>query len=194
MIEVTIASDYRGVKLKEELLRSDDLSKKISFTDIGIDDGSTLDYIDISKKLADNLLFNQNGLATIICGSGHGVAIALNRFTHIRAATCNNVADAINAREKLNANVLCMGSKHVNLDLAADIILAFNGTDFFATKHSECVQKLSSNQTAHHKNGVNLIVRAIIEHQDHILLTTATEDNKNFAQGLFFLPGGACRA
>lgn len=190
MIEVIIASDYRGVKLKEELLSNDELSKKISFTDIGIHDGSKLDYIDISKKLSDNLLFNQNGLATIICGSGQGVAIALNRFTHIRAATCNNVADAINAREKLNANVLCMGSKHVNLELAADIILAFNGADFLAKKHSECVKKLSSNQTVHHKHGVNLIARAIIEYQDHILLTTVTEDNKNFDQGLFFLPGG----
>lgn len=49
---------------------------------------------------------------------------------------------------------------------------------------------LSSNQTVHYQNGVNLIVRAIIEYQDHILLTTTTKDNKNFDQGLFFLPGG----
>lgn len=190
MIEVIISSDYRGVKLKEELLRSSELSEKFSFTDIGIHDGSKLDYIDISKKLSDNILFNQNALATIICRSGQGVAIALNRFTHVRAATCNNVADAINAREKLNANVLCMGSKHVNWGLAADIILAFNSTNFSSKKHSECVRKLSSNQTPHNKNGVNLIVRAIIEYKDHILLTTTTSDNKNFSQGLFFLPGG----
>ncbi len=190
MIEVIIASDYRGIKLKEELLENTELSKEVSFTDIGIDDGSKLDYIDISRKLSDNLLFNLDCLATIICGSGQGVAIALNRFAHIRAATCNNVADAINAREKLNANVLCMGSKYVDLELAIDIILAFNKTKFSSKKHSPCVKKLSSNQTAHNKNGVNLIVRAIIEHQNHILLTTGTIDNKNFVQGLFFLPGG----
>ena len=190
MNKLIIASDYRGVKLKEEILRSNELSNKFDFTDIGIHDGSKLDYIDISKKLSDNLLFNHDSLAIIICGSGQGVAIALNRFTHIRAATCNSIADAINAREKLNANVLCMGSKHLDLALAADIILAFNSTNFFHQKHNECVKKLSLNQTAHNEIGVNLFVRAIIEHQNHILLTTTTADNKNFDQGLFFLPGG----
>lgn len=40
-------------------------------------------------------------------------------------------------------------------------------------------------------SGVNLIVRAIIETQGHILLLTPTEENKEFAAGHnFFLPGG----
>ena len=190
MIEVIIASDYRGVDLKNELLEDCKLTKDISLVDIGIESGSKLDYVDISKTLSDTMLSKPDNFSVILCGSGQGVAIALNRFSHIRAATCNSVADAINAREKLNANVLCMGSKHVNIDLAANIILAFTGTDFLPDKHNECVRKLSSNQTMHHKNSINLIVRAIIEYKDHILLTTATEDNKNFAQGLFFLPGG----
>jgi len=37
---------------------------------------------------------------------------------------------------------------------------------------------------------VNLIVRGIIVHKDHILLTTVTEINVEFNQGLYFLPGG----
>lgn len=190
MINIIIAADYRGVKLKKELLETDALSEKISFSNIGIEQGSTLDYVDISKKLSDTMLMDQNTLAVMICGNGQGIAMALNRFTHLRAAVCNTVADAVNAREKLDANVVCMGSKHVDTNLASEIIRAFTHTDFFAQKHAQCVQKLSAHQTIHHKNGVNLIVRAIIEHKDHILLTTATQDNKNFAQDLFFLPGG----
>ena len=83
-----------------------------------------------------------------------------------------------------------MGSKYVDLDLAKEIIQAFSKTKFLSGKHSDCVKKLAVNQTGHQKDGVNLIVRAIIIHDNHILLTTPTEDNKNFSQGLFFLPGG----
>jgi RpiB/LacA/LacB family sugar-phosphate isomerase len=190
MIDITIASDYVGVDLKEKLLNDSELSKEIRFIDIGIERGSLLDYVDISKKLADSLLFNSDSLGIIICESGHGVAIALNRFTHIRATTCNNIIDAATTREKLNANVLCVGSKCLDLESAKNVIRAFIKTKFLSEKHGICVAKLHTNQTTHHKHGVNLIVRAIITHQDHILLTTTTDDNKNFAPNLFFLPGG----
>jgi ribose 5-phosphate isomerase B len=190
MIDIAIASDYGGVDLKEKLLNDSELSKEIRFIDVDIERGSLLDYVDISKKLADSLLFNSNPLGIIICGSGHGLAIALNRFTHIRATTCNNIIDATTAREKLNANVLCMGSKYLDLDSAKNVINTFIKTKFLSEKHGRCVTKLYTNQTMHHKHGVNLIVRAIIIHQNHILLTTTTDDNKHFAPNLFFLPGG----
>ena len=136
--------------------------------------------------MSDAILFKPDGFAIILCATGHGAVIALNRYAHIRAATCNNINDAINSREKLNANVLCMSSKCVDFNLAKKIINAFVNKSFLPGKHDKCLKKLAANQTAHHKNGVNLITRAIIEHQDHILLTTATIDNKNFAQDLFF--------
>lgn len=185
-----IACDYRGHDLKEQLLNNDSFNKHFDLVDLGIERGSRLDYIDISKTLAESIKLEPDAFGVMICGSGHGVAMALNRFNHIRAATCNNIIDAETVKEKLNANVICMGNKHVDCELAIEIILSFKKTIFRSQKHSECVNKLFSNQTAHHKNGVNLIVRAIIEFQDHILLTTATLENKNFDQGLFFLPGG----
>lgn len=38
--------------------------------------------------------------------------------------------------------------------------------------------------------GVNLIVRAVIVHEGHVLLTTTTKNNTEFASDLYFLPGG----
>lgn len=47
MIEIIVASDYRGVDLKSELLEDCELTKDISLVDIGIESGSKLDYVDI---------------------------------------------------------------------------------------------------------------------------------------------------
>jgi 8-oxo-dGTP diphosphatase len=44
--------------------------------------------------------------------------------------------------------------------------------------------------TNHRNQGINLIVRSLILHDGHILLSTATAENKDFSQGFYFLPGG----
>ena len=186
--KIIYASDYRGIELRKALVQKHNFST-YDFEDLGIEDASTLDYVDISKKLAERLR-NTEDLGVMICGSGQGVAIALNRSTHIRAAMCRNVEDAVQIREKLNANVLCLGSKNTSLDDALLTLEAFSNQNFKGEKHSLCVEKLSVNQTVHADNGINLIVRAIIMQDDYILLTTATKENKNFPSDLFFMPGG----
>jgi RpiB/LacA/LacB family sugar-phosphate isomerase len=186
--KIIYASDYRGIDLRKALVHKHTLST-YGFEDLGIDDGSLLDYVDISKKLAERLR-NTEDIGVMICGSGQGVAIALNRFTHIRAAMCRNIEDVVQVREKLNANVLCLGSKNSSLDEALLMIEAFSKQSFKNEKHASCVEKLLVNQTAHLDKGINLIVRAIIIQDGHVLLTTATKENKNFSSDLFFMPGG----
>ena len=187
--KIIYASDYRGVDLKEKLLVNHDFLD-LDFENIGIDHLSKLDYIDISKRLANKLENQPHALGVIICGSGQGVAIALNRFKHIKAVMCRTVEDAMQTRRKLNANIICLGSKYCSDAQAKEMISAFVSTEFEGGKHLECEQKLAVNQTSHLSNGVNLIVRAIIIHEGHILLTTTTSENYDFAANLFFLPGG----
>lgn len=188
--KVIFASDYRGVALREILVDKFQKLGSYNVIDIGIPSGSLLDYIDISKQLAEELRTNPQAIGVISCGSGQGVAIALNRYTHIRACVCRTLEDALRVREKLNANVICLGSKHNTPEESFLIVETFCNTSFKGGEHEPCVKKLDVNTTQHSKDGVNLIVRAIIIHENHILLTTATESNRDFAQNLYFLPGG----
>lgn len=187
--KIIYAADYRGVELKNKLVQQHNLTD-VEFEDIGIESGSVLDYVDISKKLAEKLRNSPDCLGVIICGSGQGVAIALNRFSHMRAVMCRTVEDALQTREKLNANVVCLGSRYTSEDEARKIIESFINGSFKTERHGACVQKLATNQTGHINEGVNLIVRAIIMHKGHVLLSTATKENSDFPQNLFFLPGG----
>ena len=186
--KLVYASDYRGIELRKALISNHNLSD-FEAENLGISDGSPLDYVDISRMLADRLR-NTNDLGVMICGSGQGVAIALNRFTHIRAVVSRSRENSIETRQKLNANVVCLGSKNSSLEESQDIIEKFVIEEFTSEKHIPCVQKLELSQTKHVDTGINVIVRGIIIHSNHILLTTVTSDNTNFLQNIFFLPGG----
>lgn len=186
--KLVYASDYRGIELRKALIDQHNLSGFES-EDLGIDDDSPLDYVDISRLLADRLR-NTEDIGVMICESGQEVAIALNRFTHIRAIISRSTEDSIQTRQKLNANVVCLGSQNSSLEESQDIIEKFVTENFTGEKHTACVQKLELSQTKHIDTGINVIVRGIIIHNNHILLTTATSDNPNFPPNIFFLPGG----
>lgn len=183
---IFIASDYKGISLRKEILSN----PSYSYEDIGIFDGSPLDYIDVSKELSIKMMQNKSSYGVIICGSGQGVCVALNRYAYIRAVVCKTIEDALNARQKLNANVLCIGSENTTKEQAEQIINAFLETEFKGGKHESCVRKLATHATNHVEKGINIIARAIIIHENHVLFTTVTDENKEFAKNLYFLPGG----
>jgi RpiB/LacA/LacB family sugar-phosphate isomerase len=187
--KLIFACDYNGIELKNSLLEYAKFIN-IEVKDVGIESGSNLDYVDATKLLVNEFQNNVDQLGVIVCGSGQGVAVAANRSPMIRAAMCRTEQDAISVRSKLNANVLCLGSKNSTLSEAIACLKAFLETPFESKKHGQCAGKLTPHLTSHRYDGINVIARAIITHENHILLTTATENNKDFSSDLYFLPGG----
>lgn len=186
--KIIFASDYKGIELRSRLIEHG-RSLDLEIEDIGVKEGSLLDYVDITKQLVEKLS-DQTSIGVLICNDGHGVTMAANKFNVIRAALCRTLEDAKMARCKLNANVLCLESQNSSLDDAVSCFDAYINTPFESEKYEKSVSKLGMYATQHSTSGVNLIVRAIIIHQDHILLSTPTESNKEFAANLYFLPGG----
>jgi RpiB/LacA/LacB family sugar-phosphate isomerase len=188
-MKLFFACDHNGIEMKASLIdHVKSLNREVK--DLGISSDSSLDYVDITQMLVKELQHDDTAFGVIICGSGQGVSIAANRSNKIRAAMCRTEEDAISVRSKLNANVLCLGSKNSTLEEAISCLDTFLTTEFKEEKHGTCVAKLTPHLTSHRYDGVNLIARAIIIHQEHILLTTVTENNKDFASDLYFLPGG----
>lgn len=186
--KIIFACDYRGVELKKKLYEYAQ-TLDLEIKDIGIEEGSPIDYIDITKDLV-NELSDKNSFGVIVCGSGQGVAMVANRYSNMRAAVCRTVQDAEDVRSKLDANILCLGSKQTPLEEAIKCLNVFINTKFKAGKHEKCVSKLYIKASDHTYNGINVIVRAIIMHKNHILLSTVTETNTQFSSNLYFLPGG----
>ena len=78
-----------------------------------------------------------------MCGSGAGVSIAANKIHGVRAALCHDLFTARQSREDDDANVICLGSRVVALDLAIALTRAFAGASFsHAERHERRLAKV----------------------------------------------------
>ena len=130
-LKIFIASDYRGDKLKAALIPYLDACHSfIDVSDLGNNSGAPDDYNDASLAVAKKVLENSGSFGILICGSGHGITIAANRFKGIRACNCCSEESAKLAREHDDANILCLAADLLDEVLAEDIVKTFFHTKF----------------------------------------------------------------
>ena len=138
-MKVYIASDHAGYKLKSELIK---LFSYVNFIDLGTNSTDSVDYPDLAQKLCEELK-NPGEFGVLICGSGIGMSIAANRYSHIRAALCRTIQDAELARQHNNANVLVLGERMLTETEASNIFVRFMGTLFEGGRHERRVEKIN---------------------------------------------------
>ena len=80
-MKIWIANDHAGYALKQTIISQ---MTHYQFNDLGSDSMLSVDYPDFAQKLCLELKDDDRGI--LICGSGIGMSIAANRFSHIRAA------------------------------------------------------------------------------------------------------------
>ena len=134
-----VASDHAGFDLKQHLLVK---FSDLPWRDLGPESQDRVDYPDYASKLANAMREAPNSLGVLVCGSGQGMAIKANRFSHIRAALCWTEEVAQLARAHNNANVLCLGSRVMDHDICIKILDTFLSTTFEAGRHAERVNKI----------------------------------------------------
>lgn len=146
--KILIASDHAGFELKEALKR---LLSEYDFSDIGPKNTDRVDYPDFARKLTRELMSSHGSVAAtstsalglLICGSGIGMSIAANRVPGIRAALVENPVSARLAREHNDANVICLGSRFLAPEYAAEIARVFIETKFSKDpRHQARIEKL----------------------------------------------------
>jgi ribose 5-phosphate isomerase B len=103
------------------------------------------DYPDYAEALAEAIQKGRARRGILICGSGVGACIAVNKFNGIRAALCENTFSAHQGVEDDDANVLCLGARVTGPELAFDIVQAFLRARFSgAARHRRRVRKIES--------------------------------------------------
>lgn len=151
MRKILIASDHAGFELKQEFIKN---NPQLPWEDLGPFSSSAVDYPDYAAKLCESLLyltgnslptedaFNSGICGVLICGSGQGMAMKANKYSHVRAALCWNETVACLSRQHNNSNVLCLGSRALSVEEAQKVLLAFLGSAFEGGRHSQRVAKL----------------------------------------------------
>lgn len=129
MKKIAICSDHAGFELKEKLKAA---YPDIEWMDVGTDSTEQCDYPDYAFTLAMAVAGNYAPMGIAICGTGAGMAMALNRHPYIRAAVVMDADVAKTVREHNDANVLCLGARLIEIDTAKGIVDAFTTTNFAA--------------------------------------------------------------
>lgn len=152
MIKIFLASDHAGFELKKQViesLKSNNGQQNQEIQDLGPINLDSVDYPDFADKLCKQIkpqsdTPNLSQFGILICGSGQGMAMRANKYTHIRAALVYNDEITKVSREHNNANVICLGARFCTLEQALQWIEIFKKTAFAGGRHQTRVAKVCS--------------------------------------------------
>ncbi len=137
---ILIASDHAGLALKLELTQR---LTEWEWEDLGPHQESSVDYPDYAQTLGLKISFGENQSGVLICGTGVGMAIAANKIQGVRAVCTENPFSARLSREHNDANVLCLGSRLLATQYAAEIVQVWLRTPFSKDpRHIQRVKKI----------------------------------------------------
>lgn len=139
-MKISIGSDHGAFDLKEELKA---IFGEIEFIDKGCFDKSSVDYPDFAENVCQDIKDNNCDFGILLCTTGIGMSMAANKHKQIRAALCLNEDMAKYTRLHNNANLLCLGAKYTNIELAKQIVETFISTQFEGGRHQNRVAKFS---------------------------------------------------
>ena len=139
---IAVASDHAGFDLKE-ILKRDLQQAGHDVLDLGTNSTASVDYPDFGYAMAEAIASGRAGRGVVICGTGIGISIAVNRHPKCRAALAHDVTSARLGREHNDANVVAFGARLIGTEVAREALNVFLNTPFEGGRHAGRVAKLS---------------------------------------------------
>lgn len=143
---IPIASDHAGFELKEKVIKYLS-SKNIDTKDFGTYSSDSVDYPDFAHKVGSAINKGEYKRGIVICGSGNGVQMTVNKYPGVRCALCWNEEIASLARQHNDANILSLPARFIPEELALKIVDIFLNTDFEGGRHQRRVEKINKIQS-----------------------------------------------
>ncbi|MBT3310740.1 MAG: ribose 5-phosphate isomerase B [Desulfobacterales bacterium] len=133
---IIIGCDHAAYPLKEKI--------KEFLSDYGIDveDAGTfseesVNYTDFGIKVASSVSKGYFEKGILLCGTGLGMSMVANRFSHVRAALCNDVFSVAMSRKHNDSNILVLGGRVIGEALAIELVKTWLETSFEGGRHQK---------------------------------------------------------
>lgn len=139
---IPIACDHAGFELKE-LVKEYLSNKGYEIKDYGTNSSDSVDYPDMVHPLGRDINNGVYERGIVICGSGNGVQMTVNKYPNVRCALCWTPEIAELARQHNNANILAMPARFITTELALSIVDKYLNTEFEGGRHTRRVEKIS---------------------------------------------------
>lgn len=140
-MKIAIGSDHAGYAYKQAIIRHL-LEAGHEVEDFGTHSEAAVDYPQFIRPVAEAVAAGRFESGIVLGGSGNGEAIAANRVRGVRCGLCWNVESARLTRLHNDANVLSLGARMMDLDMALQIVDVFLTTAFEGGRHLARIQQL----------------------------------------------------
>jgi ribose 5-phosphate isomerase B len=134
-MKIALAADHGGFELKEKV-KVHLQQKGIEVLDLGCHtDGQSVDYPNYGRACGEAVMRGDAEKGIAFCGTGIGISIAANKVKGIRCALCTSLFMAEMASKHNNANMLALGGRILEPELAFGIVDVWLATEFEGGRH-----------------------------------------------------------
>jgi ribose 5-phosphate isomerase B len=144
-MRIAIGSDHAGFLFKREMIIHLRIELGIDdVVDCGTYSTDSCDYPDYAHKVGEMVSNGDVDYGIVICGSGQGVNIVVNKHKGVRSVLAWNSEIAKLGREHNDANVLALPGRFISEEEGKSFIDVFLNTEF-EERHSKRIEKIEIN-------------------------------------------------
>ena len=140
-MKIAIGNDHAGVETKNAIIAYLK-SRNIQVENFGTDSNDSVDYPDFGHAVGTAVASGEATLGIVICGSGNGIAMTVNKHAGVRCAVCWTKEIAALARAHNDANVISIPARFTALPQAVEMVATFLDTPFEGGRHQRRVAKI----------------------------------------------------
>lgn len=126
---VAVGNDHAGFKAKVELVKFLK-ENNIEVIDVGTNDENSCHYPVFGKMVAEKIVSKEADLGVVICSSGEGIAMSVNKVKGVRCGIGYNDDVSRLMREHNDAQVISFGANFMSVEDIKRRTMIFLNTKF----------------------------------------------------------------
>lgn len=141
-MKISIGNDHAGTEYKLAIVGMLK-SKNIEVVNHGTDGTDSVDYPDFAHPVASDVENGNVDFGIVVCGSGNGATMTINKHQGVRGALCWNKEITALARKHNDANILSLPARFIALPQALEMVDTFLKTSFEGGRHERRIEKIA---------------------------------------------------
>ena len=131
---IAMSNDHGGLALKK-IVKEHLIERGYKVVDLGTHSEESVDYPIYGKACGEAVASGKADLGIVVCGTGIGISIAANKVKGIRCGLCTSVEMAELTKKHNDANMLALGGRTTDAELAIKITDTWLDTEFEGGRH-----------------------------------------------------------
>lgn len=140
---IAIACDHTALKVKKEI-EALLTARGLEYKDFGTDSSQSCHYPIYGARAARAVASGECDRGIVICGTGIGMSITVNKVKGIRCALCSDPYSAKMTRAHNDSNMLALGARVIGIELAKMIVEAWLDTPFEGGRHQTRIDMIAA--------------------------------------------------